>query len=144
MESHDDAQRRVERPEAACGRRVALERRVRAQEDDMRDHEKAALVNELTALAKEFSGTQQLRERIAYCVLPAIEHAVKDERDECAEVARRWGETHEPGITVNARNAGRKIADGIMMRSNVQNHRPCAALRARSGALPGWASTLKV
>ncbi|MBU0753270.1 MAG: hypothetical protein KJ787_03065 [Gammaproteobacteria bacterium] len=45
-------------------------------------------------------------------------HAIAaKEREACADVARRWGETHEPGITVNARNAGRKIADGIMLRS---------------------------
>lgn len=33
--------------------------------------------------------------------------------EEAAQLAERWGETHEPGITVNARNAGRKIATGI-------------------------------
>lgn len=53
----------------------------------MKDHDKAALVNELTALAKEFAGSQQLRERIAHCVLAALERAVTDEREACAQAA---------------------------------------------------------
>jgi hypothetical protein len=40
----------------------------------------------------------------------AIEAA---ERERCAAVARRWGETHADGETVNARNAASKIARGI-------------------------------
>jgi len=38
----------------------------------MKDHELRELVNALTETALEFSGTQQLRERIAGVVLPAI------------------------------------------------------------------------
>ena len=30
-----------------------------------------------------------------------------------ADIARAWGDTHDPGITVNARNAASKIARGI-------------------------------
>ena len=52
------------------------------------------------------------------------EAATMIEREACAKVARRWGETHEAHVTVNARNAGRKIADGIMLRSNEQGERP--------------------
>ena len=48
--------------------------------------------------------------------------AVADaERARCAAIARHWGATHEPGITVNARNAGDKIARGIE-RSNVRGN----------------------
>lgn len=36
----------------------------------MKDHEKAQLVNRLTAIAKEFGQSQQLRERISQEVLP--------------------------------------------------------------------------
>ena len=39
--------------------------------------------------------------------------AVAAERERCAAVARRWGETHADGETVNARNAASKIARGI-------------------------------
>lgn len=46
----------------------------------MKDHEKAQLVNQLTAIAKEFHATQQLRARIAECLLPALEKAIYEER----------------------------------------------------------------
>jgi hypothetical protein len=35
------------------------------------------------------------------------------ERELCAATARRWGETHADGVTVNARNAASKIARAI-------------------------------
>ena len=38
---------------------------------------------------------------------------VAAERERCAAVARRWGETHEPHVAVNARNAADKIARAI-------------------------------
>ena len=38
----------------------------------MKHHEIAKLVNELTKIAKQYGQTQQLRERIAYLVVPAI------------------------------------------------------------------------
>ena len=38
----------------------------------MKDHEKRELVDALTKVAKEFAGAQQLRERIAGLVLPAL------------------------------------------------------------------------
>lgn len=46
----------------------------------MKDHEKRELVNALTKVAVEFGGTQQLRERIAHLVLPAL-------ADQDAEIA---------------------------------------------------------
>jgi hypothetical protein len=42
-----------------------------------------------------------------------IDKAVAAERARCAAIARRWGETHADGVTVNARNAASKIARGI-------------------------------
>ena len=39
--------------------------------------------------------------------------AMAAERERCAAVARRWGETHEAHVTVNARNAADKIARAI-------------------------------
>jgi len=42
-----------------------------------------------------------------------IDAAVAAERERCAAIARRWGETHADGVTVNARNAADKIARGI-------------------------------
>lgn len=41
----------------------------------MKDHEKRELVNRITAIARKYSGTQQLRERIAGEVLPALDLA---------------------------------------------------------------------
>jgi len=42
-----------------------------------------------------------------------LDAAVAAERARCAAIARRWGETHADGVTVNARNAASKIARGI-------------------------------
>lgn len=39
--------------------------------------------------------------------------AVVAERERCAAIARRWGETHADGVTVNARNAADKISRDI-------------------------------
>lgn len=39
----------------------------------MKPHEIAKLVNELTKVAKQYGQTQQLRERIAYVVVPALQ-----------------------------------------------------------------------
>ncbi len=39
----------------------------------MKHHEIAKLVNELTKIAKQYGQTQQLRERIAYLVVPALQ-----------------------------------------------------------------------
>ena len=65
----------------------------------MKDHEKAALVSALTKIARDFAGTQQLRERISHCVIPALDQAVADEREACARLeANRWNNT-EPGNT---------------------------------------------
>lgn len=42
----------------------------------MKDHEKRELVNRLTKLAQEYAETQQLRDRVAGEVLPAIDAAI--------------------------------------------------------------------
>ena len=39
--------------------------------------------------------------------------ATRVERERCIATARRWGGTHEPHVTVNARNAAYKIAQAI-------------------------------
>ena len=39
----------------------------------MKDHIKAKLVNELTAIAKRYGQTQQLREQIHRVLIPALE-----------------------------------------------------------------------
>jgi hypothetical protein len=45
----------------------------------------------------------------------AIEAIVRERTiDECAAISKRWGETHDAGVTVNARNAGSKIERGIL------------------------------
>lgn len=44
----------------------------------LKDHQIAALVNELRDIAVEFHGTQQLRERIARVVVPALKAKTAD------------------------------------------------------------------
>ena len=60
----------------------------------MKDHEVALLVNGLREIAVEYGQTQQLRERIAAYVVPALYAALKAERARCAKVcddiATRW------------------------------------------------------
>ena len=54
----------------------------------MKDHELRELVNALTSTAREFAQTQQLRERIAGIVRPAIEHMATDTR-RCIDARNR-------------------------------------------------------
>ena len=77
----------------------------------MKDHEKRELVNELRDIAIKFCATQQLRERIADCVLDAIEAAVKAERDACADICDQ--EATCEGIA-------QLCKERIMARSNAQ------------------------
>jgi hypothetical protein len=43
----------------------------------------------------------------------ALDAVRAEERERCAAMASRWGETHEPHLSVNARNAADKIARAI-------------------------------
>ena len=72
-------------------------------------HVMAAVWN-LYAHAPNFDGRQSY---VIAAIAAAIDRAVAAERERCAAVARRWGETHADGETVNARNAASKIARGI-------------------------------
>ena len=111
----------------------------------MKDHEKRELVNAITAIAKEFCGAQQLRERIANCVLPAIEQAAKDERESCAKIleseADEWGRYmateeaknaeaengHEMVMSQARADELREAASTIRKRPNAQHNRPASA-----------------
>ena len=53
----------------------------------MKDHEKRELVDALTKVAVEFASTQQLRERIAQLVLPALENVDPTGRPSIVPVA---------------------------------------------------------
>lgn len=75
----------------------------------MKDHQKRELINELRDVAIQFHGAQQLRERIAHLVLPALRLAESDEREACAKVCDALGHS------VLAHVAGSKIRE----RSNV-------------------------
>ena len=44
----------------------------------LKDHQIAALVNELRDIAIQYYGTQQLRERIAHAVVPALKGVLED------------------------------------------------------------------
>jgi hypothetical protein len=58
----------------------------------MKDHEIAALVNNLRNTAIQYASTAQLRERIAHVVVPAIDAAKKEALLEAADVCgeSRW------------------------------------------------------
>jgi len=49
---------------------------------NMKDHRKAEIVNEITALAKKFAETQQLREHMRGAVLAYLEEQDRDTRHE--------------------------------------------------------------
>jgi hypothetical protein len=51
------------------------------KEARMKDHRKAIWVNELTALAKTYAGTQQLRSRIHHALLDALKEQDKDKEE---------------------------------------------------------------
>lgn len=52
----------------------------------MKDHEIAKLVNDLREVAIEFHGAQQLRERIAQLVVPAIDRLKAERNDRQAKI----------------------------------------------------------
>lgn len=70
------------------------------------------------------TATTMTREEVAGLVDAAVSVATTAEREACAVIAERWGETHGEGVTVNARNAGSKIARGIRQRSNMNSQTP--------------------
>ena len=51
----------------------------------MKDHEIAALVNELTIIARQYHDAQQLREQIAHAVVPAIRKSRREVLLEAAD-----------------------------------------------------------
>lgn len=55
----------------------------------MKDHEKRGLVDNMTRIARQYAGTQQLRARIAAELLPALELALDNERERCARRVSR-------------------------------------------------------
>ncbi len=93
----------------------------------MKDHEKRELVDTLTAIAREYAGTQQLRERISHVVLPALEDVVaaynagaEAEREACAVAAWMAGiDAHNKalGMPCDAREVGSSCAIAIRARS---------------------------
>lgn len=58
----------------------------------MKDHRKAEIVNEMTAIAKKYAGTGQLREHIGKAVLSFIEEQDKDTRHACAAAVLQCAE----------------------------------------------------
>lgn len=51
----------------------------------MKDHRKAEVVNEITALAKRYAGTQQLRDHMSGAILAYLFEQDRDTRRACAE-----------------------------------------------------------
>lgn len=93
----------------------------------MKDHEKRELVNSLTVIAKQYGSTQQLRERIAHCVLPALNAAALDEREACAALCEEvvthpagYGGQWEGYGPVKTQRDGNGCAAAIRERSNEQ------------------------
>lgn len=77
----------------------------------MRDHRKREIVSAVTEIAELYGNTEQLRDRIAHCILPAIDAEIFIEREECAALAEE---------TASGRDA-EAIADAIRARSNVES-----------------------
>lgn len=48
-----------------------------------------------------------------YVAAAAWKAAQAEERERCAAIAREWGDSHGPTVSVNAMNAGSKIARAI-------------------------------
>ena len=77
----------------------------------MKDHEIAALVNELTAVARQYHNTQQLRERIAHIVVPAIRKSQHDTAvDFCAKIDT-VGESDSIMSTLKSQTQGHRNDD---------------------------------
>ena len=87
----------------------------------------------LFAHAPNFDGRQCY---VIAAIAAAIDRAVAAECERGAAVARRWGETHADGETVNARNAASKIARAI----EGPNVRAQPARCAGSAGTKGWAA----
>lgn len=56
----------------------------------MKDNRKAEIVNEITALAQRYAGTQQLREHMRGAVLQYLAEQERDTRKECTNSADEW------------------------------------------------------
>lgn len=72
----------------------------------MKDHRKAEIVNEITALAERYAGTQQLRQQMSGAVLAYIAEQDRDTRHACADaVAAIPGETGDDLIDAGIAHA---------------------------------------
>lgn len=58
----------------------------------MNDHEIAELVNELRDIAQVYGNTQQLRQRIAYCIVPILKEYQRVEKQLEYEWEQQAGE----------------------------------------------------
>lgn len=71
---------------------------------DMKDHELRELINDVTAVAKIYAHTQQLREQISHLIIPVFAKAeakikaVEDRQLQCASAMRREILMHEKQV----------------------------------------------
>lgn len=58
----------------------------------MKDHEKRELINAVTKSADDFAGTQQLRERMAWHLLPVLNNAAQreDVLNAAVDLLKHW------------------------------------------------------
>ena len=73
---------------------------------EVKDHQIAALVNELRDIAVQYHGTQQLRERIAQVVVPVLRAADSVLKDAARyRWLREWSSTMFVKISINGEGA---------------------------------------
>jgi hypothetical protein len=111
-----------------------------AQPDPLKDHQVAALVNELRDIAVQYHGTQQLRERIAQVVVPALRGGASQGAAERAVPATDWAE--EVGRRLLALAALKKRTDSMPVMNEIQwltslHNRMLAASPAQPAPEPG-------
>jgi len=77
----------------------------------MKDHEIAALVNELRDVAVTYGQTQQLRERIAHIIVPVLKELSAD--GERLDWIQRQADEFNSGMIEDAGNAGHFFVMGM-------------------------------
>jgi Mg/Co/Ni transporter MgtE len=71
----------------------------------MKDHRKAEIVNEITALAQRYAGTQQLREHMRGAILQYLKEQKRHTLNACAKIAdeeaEKWVDSEAIGACRN-------------------------------------------
>ncbi len=88
-------------------------------ENGMKDHEKRELVNQITHIAREFGSSQQLRGRVAECVLSALDAVIAGERESHAKTCDEWARICDSGKRHGAKIGAQECAK--LIRTSMPN-----------------------